>query len=94
MREAAETLLAISEDELRPTVLDELRREVLNLTAQLDELAERFGSDEAGRCGACGAALHETQLPGGEQLRYCTICPGPILDAARAISDLTGADFL
>ena len=94
IRTAAETVGTLAEDELATSVAETVRTQVNAITAQLDELADRFGSDDPERCGACGQVLATARLGFGEELRYCTHCPAPILAAVREISDATGAEVL
>ena len=94
IRTAAETVGTLAEDELTTAEAEAVRREVNAITAQLDELSDRFGSDDQERCGACGQVLAKAALGAGDELRYCTHCPTPILSAVREISDVTGAEVL
>lgn len=94
IRTAAETVGTLAEDTFARGDAEAVRRHVNAITAQLDELADRFGSDAPERCGACGKVLAKADLGPGEELRYCTHCPTPILAAVREISDVTGAEVL
>lgn len=94
IRTAAETVGAVSEDAFPSNVSEEVRRQVNEISAALDELADRFGSDDPELCGACAKTLATAQLGGGRVMAYCTYCPTPILTAVREISDLTGVDVL
>ena len=94
IRIAADAIGSLCEESDDPLLADRIRGEVNRINAEIDELAGRFGSDEAGRCAVCGAELQGARLPGGSVLRYCVRCPTGILDAVRVISDLTGAEAL
>ncbi len=94
IRTAAETVGAVSEDTYATTTAEDIQRQVNEITATLDELADRFGSDDPDRCGACAKTLTTARLGGGRVMTYCTYCPTPMLSAVREISDLTGVDVL
>ena len=94
MRTAAETIATLADDYFSSDRATDIRRQVHQITQQLDELLSRFGSDAPNKCRACGHQLMEANLGFGESLKYCTHCPTPILEAVREISDLTGAEVL
>ena len=94
IRTAAETVGAVAEDAYAASVAEEVRARVNEITAALDELADRFGSDDPGSCRACAKPLAKANLGGGRELAYCTHCPSGMLAAVREISDLTGAEVL
>ncbi len=94
IRIAADAIGTIADDVLRPEQASDVREQVIAITSSVDDLADRFGSDERGDCHVCGQRLEEAGLGSGNSLRYCTNCPAPILEAVRQISDLTGADVL
>ncbi|MFK8057243.1 MAG: hypothetical protein AB8F78_14055 [Saprospiraceae bacterium] len=95
MRTAAETIATLADDFYygadRAT---DIRKQVHQITQQLDELLNRFGSEAKDNCRACGHELASASIGFGESLKYCTNCPAPILEAVREISDLTGAEVL
>ena len=94
IRTAAETVGTLAEDTYAGSVAEEVRHHVNAITGALDELGDRFGSEEAGRCRACGRALAKARLGAGGEMAYCTYCPQPILEAVREVSDVTGAEVL
>lgn len=94
MRTAAETIATLADDFYGSDRATDIRKQVHQITQQLDELLNRFGSDAPGECRACGHPVVEASIGFGESLKYCTHCPTPILDAVRDISDLTGAEVL
>ena len=94
IRTAAETVGTLAEDAYAASVAEEVRAHVNEITAALDDLGDRFGSEEPDRCRACGRALSVAALGGGSTMRYCTHCPQPILTAVREVSDATGAEVL
>ncbi len=94
MRTAAETIATLADDFYNADRATDIRKQVHQITQQLDELLNRFGSDAPGECRACGHVLAEARLGFGGSLKYCTHCPTPILEAVRDISDLTGAEVL
>lgn len=94
IRTAAETTAAVCTDALPEALADDVQRQVNHITAALDDLSDRFGSDDVQQCGACGTPLAKAQLGGGRLMAYCTNCPTDILDAVREISDITEVDIL
>lgn len=94
IRIAADAIAALSDEDAASPETDQVHQRVNDIQAAVDELAERFGSDEPGACRVCGRPLREARLAGGEALAYCANCPEPILAAVREVSDLTGADVL
>jgi len=94
MRTAAETIATLADDFYNSDRANDIRKQVNQITQQLDELLNRFGSDAPGECRACGHQLAEANIGFGESLKYCTHCTSPILEAVREISDLTGAEVL
>lgn len=94
MRTAAETIATLGDDAFNADRATDIRKNVHQITHQLDELLNRFGSDAPGNCKACGHVLSKANIGFGESLEYCTNCPAPILEAVREISDLTGAEVL
>ena len=94
IRIAAEAIATLADDALGEARAGEVREQVIAITGSLDELSDRFGSDDPDRCRACGKPLTDVALGGGRTLRYCTHCPTDILEAVREISDLTGAEVL
>ena len=94
IRTAADTIGSVAESELAGAVAEGVRVQVNAVTGALDELGDRWGSEEHGLCRACGAPLASVPVGGGQVVAYCTRCPREILDAVREISDLTGADVL
>lgn len=94
IRAAAETVGTVVEDEYDTPAAEAVRAHVNQITAALDDLVDRFGSEERGSCRACGRALTTVTLGRHDELAYCTHCPAPILDAVREISDATGAEVL
>ena len=94
IRTAAETIGALADDEYPTAVADEVRTHVNAITASLDDLSDRFGSDEPNRCRVCAKPLVRVGLGRGEELAYCTHCPREMLSAVRAVSDATGAEVL
>lgn len=94
MRTAAETIATLGDDAFNADRATDIRKNVHQITHQLDELLNRFGSDAPGNCKACGHVLSKANIGFGESLEYCTNCPSPILEAVREISDLTGAEVL
>jgi len=94
MRTAAETIATLGDDSFNADRAADIRKNVHQITYQLDELLNRFGSDAQGNCRACGSLLEKANIGFGESLEYCTNCPSLILDAVREISDLTGAEVL
>ena len=94
IRTAAETIGTLADDEYTATAADEVREQVNAITASLDDLVDRYGSEEADKCRVCARPLAKVRLCGGEELAYCTYCPGAMLAAVRALSDVTGAEVL
>ena len=94
IRIAADAVATAADDDLAGGVADDVREQVNAIQAAVDDLADRYGSDEPGHCRVCGRRLETAALSGADQLSYCTHCPTPLLDAVREISDLTGADTL
>ena len=94
IRTAAETIGTVVEDAYEARVAEVVRGYVNAITGTLDELGDRYGSEEEGRCRACGRELARARLGAGAELTYCTHCPRPILEAVRGASDVTGAEVL
>lgn len=94
IRISADAIAALSDEDVASAQADEVHHRVNDIHAAVDELAERFGSEEPGACRVCGRPLREVRLAGGEALAYCANCPEPVLAAVRGISDATGADVL
>ena len=94
IRTSAETVGALAEDEMNRDEALLVRHQVHAITQQLDELLNRSGSDEPGRCRACGHPVTTVELGASDRMSYCTHCPAPMLEAVREISDLTGAEIL
>lgn len=94
IRIAADAVATLADDAYAADVADDVRTAVNEIRAGVDELADRFGTDEPGRCGVCARPLATAALPGGDTLAYCAHCPQPIQDAVRDISDRCGADLL
>jgi len=94
MRTSAETIATLADDFFSADRATDIRKNVHQITHQLDELLNRFGSDAPNHCRACGKELSNANIGFGASLAYCTYCPTPILEAVREISDLTGAEVL
>ncbi len=94
IRTAAETVGNVVEDAYGTSVAEDVQRRVNEITSALDELADRFGSEDPALCGACAKTLTSAKLGGGRVMYYCSHCPTPILAAVQEISDLTGVDVL
>ena len=94
IRIAAEAIATLADDSLVEARAHDVREQVIQITSSLDELSDRYGSDDPDRCGACATKLTTVSLSGGRTLRYCTNCPTEILEAVREISDLTGGEVL
>ena len=94
IRIAADSIAAVSEDQLPSAGAADVREHTNAIQASVDDLADRFGSDNPARCRACAKTLRRVSLGGGNELAYCEHCPREILEAVRAISDLTGAEVL
>ena len=94
IRTAAETIGTLAEDTYATNVAEEVRLHVNTITGALDELGDRYGSEEPGRCRACSRPLSKASLGVGGEMAYCTHCPQAILEAVRGVSDVTGAEVL
>lgn len=94
IRIAAEAMGTLADDSYRAEDANTIRKQVIKITASVDDLTNLFGSEEPGFCRVCGKPLRIANLYGGATLEYCSFCPQDILDGIREISDLTGADSL
>ena len=94
IREAADTIATLGFDGFGESLANDVQAEVNVINGSIDDLSDRFGSDEEGRCHVCATELAEIGVGGGQTMRYCGNCPTEILDAVRAISDLTSAEVL
>ncbi len=90
MQEAADSVATLADDSYGHGRARQVRKHAMEIVAHVDNLAQRFGSEEPGGCRVCGQPLVEVVLDkrSGDTMRYCNDCPSAILNEIREIEDL------